>query len=67
MVYLDYNATTPVDPRVADAMAPFLHEEFGNPSSLHAYGEHAKTAVENARDHVAALLGCGANPTPSAP
>jgi len=58
MVYLDYNATTPVDPRVAEAMGPFLHEEFGNPSSLHAYGEHAKTAVENARDQVAGLLGC---------
>jgi cysteine desulfurase len=58
MVYLDYNATTPVDPRVAEAMGPFLHEQFGNPSSLHAYGEHAKKAVDKAREHVAGFLGC---------
>jgi cysteine desulfurase len=58
MVYLDYNATTPVDPRVAEAMEPFLFEQFGNPSSLHAYGEHAKKAVDIAREQVASLLGC---------
>ena len=57
-VYLDYNATTPVDPRVADAMDPFLREEFGNPSSLHHYGEHARQAVDHARAQVAASLGC---------
>jgi cysteine desulfurase len=57
-VYLDYNATTPVDPRVADAMWPFLREDFGNPSSLHTFGVEAKDAVETARAQVAGLLGC---------
>jgi len=58
MVYLDYNATTPVDPRVAEAMWPYLRELFGNPSSLHTYGVNAKDAVETARAQVAGLLGC---------
>lgn len=58
MVYLDYNATTPVDPRVAEAMWPYLRELFGNPSSLHTYGTDAKEAVETARARVAGLLGC---------
>jgi cysteine desulfurase len=57
-VYLDYNATTPVDPRVAEAMQPFLQDEYGNPSSLHRLGERAKNAVEHAREQVAGLLGC---------
>ena len=61
MVYLDYNATTPVDPRVAEAMWPYLQELFGNPSSLHTYGVNAKDAVETARAQVARLLGCDAN------
>jgi cysteine desulfurase NifS/selenium donor protein len=56
-IYLDYNATTPVDPRVADAMLPFLREHFGNPSSTHVFGAVAKRAVERARRQVAALLG----------
>ena len=56
-VYLDYNATTPIDPRVSRAMLPFLHEHFGNPSSGHAYGLEARRAVDNARMHVAKLLG----------
>jgi cysteine desulfurase len=60
-VYLDYNATTPVDPRVADAMWPFLREDFGNPSSLHTFGFEAKEAVETARAQVAGLLGCHAD------
>jgi cysteine desulfurase len=60
-VYLDYNATTPVDPRVADAMWPFLREDFGNPSSLHTFGFEAKEAVETARTQVAGLLGCHAD------
>jgi cysteine desulfurase len=60
-VYLDYNATTPVDPRVADAMWPFLREDFGNPSSLHTFGFDAKEAVETARAQVAGLLGCHAD------
>ncbi|MBN2171582.1 MAG: selenide, water dikinase SelD [Candidatus Krumholzibacteriota bacterium] len=58
-VYLDYNATTPVDPRVADAMLPYLTEHFGNPSSSHAFGAEARKAVDRARRQVAALLGCG--------
>ncbi len=55
-VYLDYNATTPVDPEVRDAMMPFLSEEFGNPSSVHPPGRRARKAVENAREQVAQLL-----------
>jgi len=61
MVYLDYNATTPVDPRVAEAMWPYLRELFGNPSSLHSYGVNAKGAVDTARAQVATLLGCQAD------
>lgn len=57
-IYLDYNATTPVDPLVLEAMLPYLQEYFGNPSSSHAYGVQAHTAVEAAREQVAALLGC---------
>lgn len=56
-IYLDYNATTPVDPAVVDAMLPFLREHFGNPSSTHAYGQAAHAAVETARGQLAALLG----------
>jgi cysteine desulfurase len=57
-IYLDYNATTPVDPQVAKAMLPYLEEHFGNPSSSHWYGVQTKQAVENARKQVAELLGC---------
>lgn len=57
MIYLDNNATTPVDPRVRDAMLPFLGEKFGNPSSPHAAGREARAAVEKARTQVAGLLG----------
>ena len=57
-IYLDYNATTPIDPRVAEAMRPYVDEHFGNPSSSHAYGATAKKAVERARRQVAGLLGC---------
>jgi len=60
-VYLDYNATTPVDPRVAEAMWPYLRELFGNPSSLHTFGVDAKDAVETARAQVAGLVGCHAD------
>jgi cysteine desulfurase len=59
-IYLDYNATTPIDPAVADAMLPFLKLEFGNPSSSHAYGKAAQAAVERGRAQVAALLGAEA-------
>lgn len=58
-VYLDYSATTPVDPRVVDAMIPYLREDFGNPASRsHAYGWKAEEAVEEARANVAALVNC---------
>lgn len=57
-IYLDYAATTPVDPRVRDAMIPWLTERFGNPASrTHAYGWEAEKAVEEARAHVAELVG----------
>jgi len=61
MIYLDYNATTPVDPRVADAMLPFLSGGFGNPSSAHRLGREARAAVERSRAQVAACLGCDAD------
>ena len=57
VIYLDYNATTPVDPRVLEAMLPYLREQFGNPSSSHAYGQAAHEAVDLARGQVAGLLG----------
>ncbi|RKR31316.1 cysteine desulfurase [Paraburkholderia sp. BL17N1] len=56
-IYMDYSATTPVDPRVVETMVPFLYEQFGNPASRsHSYGWEAEEAVEAARGHVAALL-----------
>jgi cysteine desulfurase len=57
-IYLDYNASTPIDPAVAAAMQPFLFEHCGNPSSEHWASIGAKAALETARDQVAALLGC---------
>jgi cysteine desulfurase len=57
MIYLDYNATTPVAPEVLDAMLPFLRESYGNPSSSHAAGRRAHEAIEEARAQVAALIG----------
>jgi cysteine desulfurase len=57
-IYLDYSATTPVDPGVVAAMAPYWSEQFGNTSSMHAWGEAAATALERARQTVADLLGC---------
>jgi cysteine desulfurase len=56
-IYLDYQATTPVDPRVVEAMLPFLTTEYGNPSSAHAYGRAAAAAVATARAQVATLIG----------
>ena len=55
-VYLDNNATTPILPEVFEAMRPFYFEGFGNASSIHNYGQHARAAVEKARGSVAALL-----------
>ena len=56
-IYMDYSATTPIDPRVADKMIPYLREQFGNPASRsHMYGWTAEAAVEEARGHVAALI-----------
>jgi cysteine desulfurase len=56
-VYLDHNATTPLDPRARDAMLPWLGARWGNPSSVHRWGQEAREAVEEARSRVAALLG----------
>ena len=61
MIYLDNNATTPVDPRVREAMLPFLGENFGNPSSPHAPGRAARAAVEQARGQTASLIGAKAD------
>jgi cysteine desulfurase len=60
-VYLDYNASTPIDPAVAAAMRPFLEDGFGNPSSGHWAAAPAKAALEEARGRVAALLGAGSD------
>lgn len=57
-IYLDYAATTPVDSRVLDAMIPYFRESFGNPSSVHRYGQRAEAAVEEARETVATVLCC---------
>ncbi|WP_374605121.1 cysteine desulfurase family protein [Niveibacterium sp.] len=59
--YLDHNATTPLDPRVREAMLPYLDARFGNPSSRHEYGRQARAAVDRAREQVAAAV--GAHPT----
>lgn len=56
-IYLDYNATTPIDPGVREAMLPYLGEHFGNPSTGYAYGQRAKEGVARAREQVAALIG----------
>lgn len=59
-IYLDYQSTTPCDPRVVDAMLPYFTEEFGNPHSRsHAYGWRAEEAVEGARNHIATLINAG--------
>lgn len=58
LIYLDYNATTPIDPQVAQEMLPYIHGHYGNPSSSHSLGQTAKHAVEKAREQVAGLLGC---------
>jgi cysteine desulfurase len=55
-IYLDYAATTPLDPRVLEAMLPYFSEDFGNPSSMHGFGQRAEAALEEARGEMAALL-----------
>lgn len=60
-VYMDYSATTPVDARVVEAMLPYLTEKFGNPSSVHLWGQEARAAVDHARQQVAALIGARPN------
>jgi len=57
-VYLDYAATTPVDERVVQAMLPYFRSGFGNPSSIHRFGQEAEAALEQARASVAKILGC---------
>jgi cysteine desulfurase len=57
-IYLDHNATTPVDPEVVDAMLPYLTRYFGNASSVHQFGRDAKVALENAREQIAAFINC---------
>jgi cysteine desulfurase len=59
-VYLDHNATTPVEPAVLEAMLPYLSGEFGNAASIHTFGQKARAAVETAREQVAALIGARA-------
>jgi cysteine desulfurase len=56
-IYLDYAATTPCDPEVLKAMEPYFFDRFGNPSSLHAYGQEAKKGIEDAREELASFLG----------
>lgn len=58
MIYLDYSATTPVDSRVLEAMIPYFSASFGNPSSVHRYGQQAEAAVDSARETVARILNC---------
>ena len=58
MIYFDYAATTPVDTRVLNAMLPYFRESFGNPSSIHRYGQKAESAVDDAREKVASVLHC---------
>jgi cysteine desulfurase len=61
MIYMDYSATTPVDPRVMEAMAPYFSASFGNPSSVHRFGQQAEAAIEAARETVARVLNCRAD------
>ena len=60
-IYLDYNASTPIDPQVLEEMLPYLKDKFGNPSSSHAFGTALRAGMEQARERLALLLGCGAS------
>ncbi|HTQ96655.1 MAG TPA: aminotransferase class V-fold PLP-dependent enzyme, partial [Candidatus Acidoferrum sp.] len=55
-IYLDHNATTPLDPLILETMLPYFSGDFGNASSIHAFGQRARAAVETAREQVAALI-----------
>lgn len=57
-IYLDFAATTPVDPQVVDTMLPYFNKSFGNPSSVHYYGQQAENALEDARSQIAGILEC---------
>jgi cysteine desulfurase len=59
-IYLDYNASTPISPKVLDEMLPYLKEKYGNPSSSHPFGVACRAGIEEARERLAGLLGCGA-------
>ena len=61
MIYFDHNATTPIDVRVLSVMLPFLEKFFGNPSSLYRHGRIARSALDSAREQVAALVGAHPN------
>ena len=68
--YMDHYAATPIEPEAREAMLPFLGEEFGNPSSLHSWGDRAREALIEAREKVAALIGAddgGSSSPPTAP
>ena len=58
LIYMDHAGTTPLDPKVLEAMAPYFTRMFGNPSSIHAYGQEAKKALDESREKVAGVLGC---------
>src|SRR6266699_3343392 len=58
LVYLDNNATTPLAPGVLEAMMPYLTEWYGNPSSVHRFGQRSRQAIDEARAQVASLIGC---------
>ena len=60
-IYLDYAASTPIDPRVLRVMMPYLKEEYGNPSSTHQFGQRAQAAIEKAREQTARFLHCKAD------
>ena len=60
-VYLDHSASTPIDSRVVEAMLPYLTSSFGNPSSVHLFGQEVRAAVDRARREVASLIGAHAN------
>ncbi len=60
-VYLDYNASTPIDPKVLEEMLPYLREKYGNPSSTHSFGVACRSGIEQARERLSVLVGCDAS------